>query len=67
MAKKRKGANQGRKRQPATQDVPLEALKRALAWIVNENTSPDCPCTAISTYREVILFLGTEKSYSFWE
>jgi hypothetical protein len=37
MAKKRKGANQGRKQKTTTQDVPFEALQRALRWIINEN------------------------------
>jgi len=37
MAKKRKGTNQGKKQQVATQEVPFEALQRALRWIINEN------------------------------
>ena len=37
MAKQRKATNRGRKQQPATQDVPFQALQRALRWIIDEN------------------------------
>ena len=37
MAKKRKGTNQSGKHDLTTQDLPFQALQRALAWIINEN------------------------------
>ena len=37
MAKKRKRINRVRKQHPTTQDLPFQALQRALAWVVNEN------------------------------
>jgi hypothetical protein len=37
MAKKRKTIRRGRNRQPASQELPFEALRQALAWIINES------------------------------
>ena len=43
MAKKRKGTNRGGKQQPTTQDVPFQALQRALRWIINEGIFSQLP------------------------
>jgi len=37
MAKNHKGTKQGKKLQGTTNELPFEALERALMWIVNEN------------------------------
>jgi hypothetical protein len=36
MAKDRKASKQGKNRKPATQELPFQALQRALAWIIND-------------------------------
>ena len=37
MAKERKGTNRRRKHRPTAQDLPFQALRRAMAWIIDEN------------------------------
>jgi hypothetical protein len=36
MAKDRKATKQGRRREPATRELPFQALQRAMAWIIND-------------------------------
>lgn len=68
MAKKRKGANQRKKQQGASKELPFEALERALAWIVNEGIFSQLPLHGNTTWTAgqlvvlAVLWVWSDKS-----
>ncbi len=50
MAKNRERINRVRKQHPATQDLPFQALQRALAWIINEGIFSQLPLHGNTTW-----------------
>lgn len=68
MAKKHKRANQRRKQQRTTRELPFEALERALAWIVNEGIFSELPLHGNTTWTPgqlvvlAVLWVWSDKS-----
>ena len=67
MAKKRKGSKRVRTEQPATRDVPFQALQRALAWVINDGIFSQLPLHGNTTWTadqlvvQAVLWVWSDK------